>query len=106
MDPTQICYETDDPCYYDPSDAVANVTGYNAVLDHLALKLNTLRENDLSNDPGCHNDCYDMTEMTLPIMESHVLATATWHRVTHRDIDPNILRPFLGFRPKKTVEKC
>src|SRR6476620_433775 len=46
-----------------------------------------------------------MTEMTLPIMKSHVLATATWHRVTHRDIDPNILRPFLGFRPKRTVEK-
>lgn len=46
-----------------------------------------------------------MTEMTLPIMESHVLASATWHRVTHRDIDPDILRPFLGFRPKKRVEK-
>ena len=46
-----------------------------------------------------------MTDMTLLIMESHVLAAATWHRVIHKDIDPNILRPFLAFRPKKVVEK-
>ena len=84
--PHKFVTKTDDPCYYDPSNAVADVTNYPAVLDQLALKMDTLRENDLLNDPECHNDRYDMTEMTLPIMESHVLATATWHRVIHRDM--------------------
>ena len=93
------------PCFYDPTDAVTEVTNYPACLDHLLLNMGTLGENDLHNDPKCQNDHFDMTDMTLPIMESHVLATATWHRVTHKDIDPNILRPFLGYRPKKQLKR-
>lgn len=46
-----------------------------------------------------------MTDVTLSIMKSHVLASATWHRVTHREIDPKILRPYLGYRPLPVVIK-
>ena len=104
--PHKFVTKTDDSCYYDPTDAVANATDYPApILNHLALKLGTLEENDYPNEQEYHNDRFDMTDMTLPIMESHVLATATWHRVTHKDIDPNILRPFLAFRPNRVIEK-
>src|SRR5687768_12109288 len=103
--PHKFVTKTDDPCYYDPTDAVTDVTDYPAVLNHLALNTDTLENNDYSNDYDCHNDRFDMTDMILPIMESHVLATATWHRVIYRSYDLNILRPFLAFRPRRVVEK-
>src|SRR5688572_16993691 len=82
--PHKFVTKTDDPCYYDSTDAVADVTDYPTVLTHLALKSDTLGENDYPDDQECHNDRFDMTDMTLPIMELHVLATATWHRVTYK----------------------
>ena len=45
----------------------------------------------------------------MPMVETQILATSTWHRVIHQDIDPRLLRPYLGWRPlpvvKKTLEK-
>ena len=48
--PHKFAKQSDDPCSNDPFNAITNVTGYPAVLNHLALKLDTLRENDSSND--------------------------------------------------------
>ena len=33
--PQKFATKNHDPCYYDPSDAVANITGYPAVLNHI-----------------------------------------------------------------------
>ena len=94
--PHKFVTRLDDGCYYDPTDALQDAApNYPAHLNHLSIKDGNLGENDLPDDPACQNDQYDMTDMTLPIMESHVLATATWHRVTHKDISPNLLRPYL-----------
>ena len=43
--------------------------------------------------------------MTQPIIESHILATATWHKVIHKDIPPSLLRPYFGWRPEPVVKK-
>jgi hypothetical protein len=40
--PHKFVTKTDDPCYYDPTDAVTDVTDYPAVLNHLALNTDTL----------------------------------------------------------------
>ena len=40
--------------------------------------------------------------------DSRVFATRTstaWHRVIHKDLDPEILRPYLGYRPLKIIKK-
>ena len=46
-----------------------------------------------------------MTKMTMPVIESHVLALATWHRAIYSQVDPELIRKFLAFRPKKVVIK-
>ena len=106
--------------YYDPSDSiVATVTddddeGYPALLNHTSqMDINdpsdpNVDQNDLSDpnyDHDRHNDRFDMTSMTQPIIESHILATATYHRATHKDIPPSLLRPYLGYRPESVVKK-
>jgi hypothetical protein len=35
----------------------------------------------------------------------HMYALKSWHRVLHKDLDPQKLRPFLGFRPSEIVRK-
>ena len=38
-------------------------------------------------------------------MTVNAYATKTWHRTLHKDLDPQKLRPFLGFRPIDIVRK-
>lgn len=103
--------------YYDPSDSIVVAEadeGYPALLNHTSqMDINgpsepNVNQNDL-NDPknghDQHNDQFDMTSMTQPIIESHILSTATWHRVIHKDISPTLLRPYLGYRPTAVVKK-
>jgi hypothetical protein len=60
------------------------------------------------------NQQYDLTdeELELPPQllhkddrDAHACAVKTWHRVLHKDLDPQKLRPFLGFRPIEIVRK-
>ena len=51
-------------------------------------------------------------EESLPDLLRHhlndnvqALAMKSWHRVLHQDLDPQKLRPFLGFRPAEIVRK-
>ena len=71
----------------------------------MSLKPISDDDNDQINDYDCHNDRFDMSSMSHSLIESHVLATATWHRVIHKDIDPVLLRPYLGWRPVNIVKK-
>ena len=52
---------------------------------------------------------FSMVNPSQPMIETQILATSTWHRVIHQDIDPMHLRPYLGWRPltviKKTLQK-
>ena len=98
--------------YYDPSDTLVSDSDYPASLNHLSLLEANTGDNDPQDDPDCHKndyDChnvhYDVTNMSQSLMESYVLATATWHRVIHKDIDPALLRPYLGWRPLKIVKR-
>jgi len=68
----------------------------------MSVNNDTLGENDQPNDP---NDQFDFTDVTQPLIDSQILATATWHRVIYKDIDPNLLRPYLGYRPLDVVKK-
>ena len=43
--------------------------------------------------------------MAQPLIESQILANATWHRVIHKNIDSNLLRPYLGWRSLSIVKK-
>ena len=60
------------------------------------------------------NQQYDLTdeELELPTQllhkndkNAHACAVKTWHRTLHKDLDPQKLRPFLGFRPTEIVRK-
>ena len=51
----------------------------------------------------------NILDTTTPLLDTQICATATWHRVIHKDINPNLLRPYLGYRPlditKKTLDR-
>lgn len=85
--PHKFHKNNEDQGYYDPTDAMVNTSNYPAVLNHTSIKLDNLGENDHSYDQECHNDRFDMTKMTLPIIEIYVLALATWYRVIYSQID-------------------
>ena len=91
--------------YYDPNDLNDLDSEYPASLNHLSLKPICDDENDRINDYDCHNDRFDVSSMSHSMIESHVLATATWHRVIHKDIDPVLIRPYLGWRPVNIIKK-
>jgi len=104
--PSKFVKQNDsDILYYDPSDSIevkAN-EGYPAILNHLC-NIDINDQNDFDNDHS-HNDPFDILSMTQPIIESHILATATWHKVIHKDIPPSLLRPYFGWRPEPVVKK-
>ena len=49
-----------------------------------------------------HSQCVSLDQ---PSMDTYVLATTAWHRVTHQAIDPRLLRPYLGWRPIDIIKK-
>ena len=82
------------PTFYDPTD---ETNAYPAMVAHLQIP---------------HEEMVDATDHTLstmqddqPLLDTHVLATASWHKVIYQDIDPRSLRPYLGWRPLKVVKK-
>jgi hypothetical protein len=40
-----------------------------------------------------------------PMIDTQILATATWHKVTYQDMNPEGLRQYLGWRPTQVVKK-
>src|SRR6476660_567171 len=98
--------DSSDTFYYDPSDAqeAQDADGYPAMLNHMSH----VSHNDSNNDYDRHNDRhndFDMSSVTSPVIEFHILAPSTWHRVIHKDIPPKLLRPYLGWRPLSVVRK-
>ena len=100
--------------YYDPTDeAIGNTVTYLAALNHMSVDKSISgeadRHNDRTNDYDPANDPFNMVSVSQPILDTQILATATWHRVIYKDIDPSLLRPYLGYRPldvfKKTLTK-
>jgi hypothetical protein len=85
-------HESNTPHFYDHSDwtntdtklVPANID-YPSSLSHLSLINNCVHDHDQPNDHNddpfdayvCPNDHFDMTDMTHPLIESHVLATST-----------------------------
>ena len=41
-------------------------------------------------------DKFTLVDSYMPMVETQVLATSSWHRVIHQDIDPRQLRHYLG----------
>ena len=42
---------------------------------------------------------------TLPELDTRVFTTRAWHRVIHKELNPALLRPYLGYRPTAIVKK-
>ena len=90
-----------DPVYpYDPSDndPTLEASDYPAVLNHLT---------HANQDPGeaSGEEELKLLDESIPILDTQICATATWHRADYKEIDPKLLRPYLGYRPKKVIEK-
>ena len=90
--PHKFTRPPDDTYTYDPADsAIAPTSDYPSALNHVAIKMDNFEANDPSIDhPVCLSDQLCMTDVTQPLVESQILATAPWHRVIHKDIDPNL----------------
>src|SRR5688500_5142586 len=44
-------------------------------------------------------------DKSMPLVDTQILATATWHKVIYKENDPKQLRPYLGWRPTEIVKK-
>ena len=85
---------------YDPTDLNQEISDYPIMLNHTTkLKPNTDSGEIFELLPG----------PTCPLVDTQVYATTKWHRVIYQNINPILLRPYLGYRPidviKKTLEK-
>lgn len=94
----------DDLDTYNPSenDSTLEVSDYPAALNHL---------NHVDQDSGetSGEEEIKILDESIPILDTQICATATWHRAITKEIDPQLLRPYLGYRPliviKKTLQK-
>src|SRR5689334_13101333 len=80
---------TNDSHFYDPSDMSNDSLDYPAMINHTMKEAKSSETTEISSLKSSSNS----------ILDSQVLATTTWHRVLHHDIDPEKLRPYLGHRP-------
>jgi hypothetical protein len=94
----------DDLYTYNPSDydSTLEVSDYPAALNHL-----THADQDSGETSG--EEEFNILDESIPILDTQICATATWHRAISKEIDPQLLRPYLGYRPlnviKKTLQK-
>jgi hypothetical protein len=95
-------YNDDAEMYtYDPSDLDPNIDGndYPSSINHLS----TISEE--SGEPGSGEVIVLFTlDTSLPISDTQICATSTWHRVIYQNIDPRSLRPYLSYRPLEIVK--
>src|SRR5687768_2223502 len=90
--PMKFKDESFDEYYYDPTDVDTEAQGYLALVNHL---FNAIEPSENDNKI-VENVVYELS--SAPLIETHVLATSSWHRVIHEEIDPMYLRPYLGNR--------
>ena len=104
-----------DKLYYDPTDFDLNnnTSEYPAFLN--MAHTNTILGENIPNailgeniPPNCNSGEFDLLgtlDKSYPLMDTQICATSTWHRVIYQNIDPRLLRPYLGYRPLKIVKK-
>lgn len=82
--------------FYDPSDEIpVEAEGYPASVNHTSQIDTSAEDEDETGVVGPYQ----------PLCETQVFATTKWHRAIHHEIDPECLRPYLGWRPVKVVKK-
>ena len=83
---------------YDPTDMALDemATDYPASLNHLSK---------IKDDTSGEDNSFCTLDMSQPLTDTQICATSTWHRVIYQDIDPRLLRPYLGWRPVDVVKK-
>ena len=77
--------------YYDPEDNNKNCPGNSIQV--------TFNESYFLQST---NDSLVNEEDTTVVHANH---KTTWHRVKHQEIDPELLHPYLGFRPARIIRK-
>ncbi len=85
-----------EPAFYDPLDNnPLDTDGYPALINHISQDDNII---EFYNELG-------VVDPDMPMMETQVMSVAAWHRTIPHEVDPERLRPYLGWRPRKVVEK-
>ena len=102
-------FSTNELLYYDPTDEAIVATGtYPAILNLMSIDRSISgeadRHNDRFNDYDPANDPFNMISSSQPVIDTQILATATWHRAIYKDIGPSLLRPYLGYRPLDVIK--
>ena len=69
---------TSDNYFYDPADASNDIPNYPALVNHIIKDITAPETNYISI----------LSVPTNPFIDIQVLATTTWHRVIHHNIDP------------------
>ena len=69
-----------DPLPYDPSDLDVEVSNYPATLNHLSKTSEGLGEDKTGSGEVTK---FSTLNYQLPIMDTQIYATSTWHRVIH-----------------------
>ena len=83
---------------YDPSDNMLQ----NESMDYLAFLNHTALAKD--NDSGELLNL-NVLDINVPLIDTQIYATTTWHRTNYQTIDPKILKPYLGYRPIDVIKK-
>src|SRR5688500_12097739 len=91
--------ESFDGYFYDPTDATEEPQGYPALVNHFSYEIepSDIEQKTVDNV---------VSELaSAPLVETQVLATTSWHRVIHEEIDPMHLRPYFGHRPVSVIRR-
>ena len=88
---------SNNPYYYDPTDATTEDSEYPAFVNHAAQTLEEQSPNDIGD--------ISISDPYQPLLKTQAYVTTAWHRVLHHEIDPKDLRPYLGWRPTQDVKK-
>jgi hypothetical protein len=70
--------------------------------------LDTLSYDQLTGFDEYHDDMLGFPMDSVPRasrnFNTYAHATKAWHRVMHKDLDPALLRPYLGYRPLEIIK--
>src|SRR5688572_19982130 len=87
--PRKFKDESFDGYFYDPTDFDGEAQGYPALVNHMSKAI----------EPSeIDNRIVEIVVSELasaPLVETHVLATSSWHKVIHEEIDSMYLRLYL-----------
>ena len=106
--------ESKDPYFYDPTDKAFDE---NAPLLKIDNDENSLNADGYPSQALHTSQVYQEDQVTMlkhdfgsvnsskPMVETQIYAMSTWHRIIHQDIDPKLLRTYLGWRPLVVVKE-